>query len=136
MSRSSARLRGARFATALTLAACGGQVASETDGGTDAAADTGTVDTAIDTAVETVVPPRSPGTCTGGGASIPCGPGLTCTSASGSLACTDGAGRPAGRSCGVVRCDVTCTCTSAPDSTCDCPVAVAGPHAPPELALA
>ncbi|MBK7396809.1 MAG: hypothetical protein IPJ34_11030 [Myxococcales bacterium] len=105
MSRSSARLRGARFATALTLAACGGQVASETDGGTDAAADTGTVDTAIDTAVETVVPPRSPGTCTGGGASIPCGPGLTCTSASDRWpAPTARADRPGGRagSCAVM----------------------------------
>jgi len=127
--------RGARFAAALALAACGGQVATEADGGTDAAIDTGKLDTGVDTGAEVVVPPRSPGTCTGGGTSISCGPGPTCSSASGPLARTDGAGPPAGRPCGVVLCDVTCTCSSAKESTCNCPVAVAGPQVPPDFEI-
>lgn len=116
---------------------CGGQVTTDADGGTDALADTGAaVDSAVDTAVDvaTETPPRSPGTCTGGGTKITCAPGGTCTSATtGSLECTDGAGRPPGRICGVIKCDLGCTCASAAESTCDCPVAVPGPLAPPDV---
>lgn len=132
--------RGVRVAMALSLsvgAGCGGQVTTDADGGADAVVDTGVdtgvvVDTAVDVATET--PPRSPGTCTGGGTKITCAPGGTCSSATtGAVECTDGTGRPPGRVCGVIKCDIGCACTSAAESTCDCPVAVPGPLAPPDV---
>ena len=133
--------RGARLVAALAGvfgSACGGHVAHETDAGADGAVDTGTVDTgaAVDTgAVDTGAPPKSPGTCTGGGAAISCAPGRTCSASSTALTvvCDDAVGRPPGKHCGVIFCDISCTCTSAPDSTCDCPIAVPGPMPPPEL---
>lgn len=134
--------RGVRVAMALALggaSGCGGQVAHEGDAGSDASADAGGdlgVDTAVDTAVDTGTDtgPRSPGTCTGGGTTLACAPGGTCSSATGSLACGDGSGRPPGRICGVIKCDLGCACTSAAESTCDCPVAVPGPLPPPDAA--
>ncbi len=130
--------RGARVVAALAGvlgAACGGQVTPEGDAAADGSSETAVVDTGVvDLGVDTVVPPKSPGTCKGGGAAISCAPGRTCgVSASFNVICDDGAGRPPGKHCGVVLCDISCECASAADSTCNCSVPVPGPLSPPEL---